>query len=83
MHISLTDELDAYVRAKVEEGLYGNASEVIRDSLRMMIRMERETSLYDEWVRAKLEVAQKELDRGEERPLDMDALIERLNTEKK
>lgn len=36
MHISLTPELEHKVRAKVESGLYNNASEVIREALRFM-----------------------------------------------
>jgi antitoxin ParD1/3/4 len=36
MHISLTPELEAQVRTKVESGLYNNASEVIREALRFM-----------------------------------------------
>lgn len=36
MHISLTPELEARVRAKVDSGLYNNASEVIREALRFM-----------------------------------------------
>jgi antitoxin ParD1/3/4 len=36
MHISLTPELEARVRSKVEKGLYNNASEVIREALRFM-----------------------------------------------
>lgn len=36
MHISLTDNLAALVKAKVESGLYNNASEVIREALRLM-----------------------------------------------
>ncbi len=36
MHISLTPELEKRVRAKVESGLYNNASEVIREALRFM-----------------------------------------------
>ena len=36
MHISLTPELEAKVRAKVESGLYNNASEVVREALRFM-----------------------------------------------
>ena len=36
MHISLTPELEAKVRSKVESGLYNNASEVIREALRYM-----------------------------------------------
>ncbi len=36
MHISLTPELEAKVRSKVDSGLYNNASEVIREALRFM-----------------------------------------------
>jgi antitoxin ParD1/3/4 len=36
MHISLTPELESHVKAKVETGLYNNASEVIREALRFM-----------------------------------------------
>lgn len=36
MHVSLTPELEARVRQKVESGLYNNASEVIREALRFM-----------------------------------------------
>ena len=36
MHVSLTPELEARIRAKVESGLYNNASEVIREALRFM-----------------------------------------------
>jgi antitoxin ParD1/3/4 len=34
MHVSLTDRLEAWVREKVESGLYNNASEVVREALR-------------------------------------------------
>ena len=34
MHVSLTPELQSRVQAKVESGLYDNASEVIREALR-------------------------------------------------
>ena len=36
MHISLTPQLEALVKAKVSSGLYNNASEVIREALRFM-----------------------------------------------
>ena len=36
MHISLTPELEAQVKSKVESGIYNNASEVIREALRFM-----------------------------------------------
>lgn len=43
MHISLTPELEARIKAKVESGLYNNASEVIRDALRFV-------ETHSEWV---------------------------------
>jgi antitoxin ParD1/3/4 len=36
MHVSLTAEPESQVKAKVESGLYNNASEVIREALRFM-----------------------------------------------
>lgn len=36
MNISLTAELEKYVQEKVNSGLYTSASEVIRESLRLM-----------------------------------------------
>ena len=42
MNVSLTPELEKYVRSKVASGLYNNASEVIREALRA--RLEQETA---------------------------------------
>jgi antitoxin ParD1/3/4 len=36
MNISLTPELEKYIQDKVESGLYTSASEVVRESLRLM-----------------------------------------------
>jgi antitoxin ParD1/3/4 len=36
MNVSLTPELEKFVDGKVESGLYNNASEVIRESLRLL-----------------------------------------------
>jgi antitoxin ParD1/3/4 len=41
-NVSLTRELDAFVAAKVEAGLYANASEVMRTALRLLEKEERE-----------------------------------------
>jgi len=41
-NVSLTKELDQFVAAKVEAGLYANASEVMRTALRLLEREERE-----------------------------------------
>ena len=36
MNVSLTPELERFVDEKVESGLYNNASEVVRESLRLL-----------------------------------------------
>ena len=44
MNVSLTAELEKYVRRKVASGLYNNASEVIREALRLHVEHERAPS---------------------------------------
>jgi antitoxin ParD1/3/4 len=41
-NVNLTDELDHFVRAKVDSGRYENASEVVRAALRTLEREEQE-----------------------------------------
>lgn len=64
MHISLTPELEAQVKSKVETGHYNNASEVIRDALRFMIQHEDLIHLM------KLDALRKELAVGEKQALN-------------
>jgi putative addiction module CopG family antidote len=40
MNVSLTPELEQYVRRKVASGLYNNASELIREALRLFVARE-------------------------------------------
>lgn len=42
MNVSLSSELEKFVRAQVESGLYNNASELVRESLRLMINLRRD-----------------------------------------
>ena len=42
MNVSLTPRLVDYVRQKVDAGLYGSSSEVIRDALRMLEERDRQ-----------------------------------------
>ena len=44
MNISLTAELENYVRRKVASGLYNNASEVVREALRALLKREEVAS---------------------------------------
>ena len=41
MNVSLTSELEQYVREKVDSGMYYSASEVIREGLRLLKQREQ------------------------------------------
>ncbi|OGV71790.1 MAG: CopG family transcriptional regulator [Methylophilales bacterium RIFCSPHIGHO2_02_FULL_57_10] len=57
MNVSLPPELEARVRQRVETGMYGSASEVIREALRLF-------EAYEEVRAAKLESLRLDIARG-------------------
>ncbi|MEI6674801.1 MAG: type II toxin-antitoxin system ParD family antitoxin [Verrucomicrobiota bacterium] len=61
MHISLTPELERVVKKKVESGLFNNASEVVRDALRLSMRHEAE----NEWLKREAAIGFAQLEAGE------------------
>jgi antitoxin ParD1/3/4 len=61
MHISLTPELERAVKKKVESGLFNNASEVVRDALRLSMRHEAE----NEWLKREAAIGFAQLEAGE------------------
>jgi len=65
MNISLTPELERIVKSKVDSGLYNNASEVIREALRRMAEQERIEAMKLEWLRAEIDRAWQQAERGE------------------
>ncbi len=61
MHVSLTPELEKAVKSKVASGLYNNASEVIREALRITLKQEGE----NEWLKREAAIGYAQLDAGE------------------
>lgn len=47
MNISLTPQLEAMIRQKVESGLHDDASEVVREALRLLEERDRRERLRD------------------------------------
>ncbi len=82
MHVSLTPELEARVKARVESGLYNNASEVIRDALRFM-------ETHDDWIkevklshlREQLQAGITQLDSGEGIDITAKSALDKLFVE--
>jgi antitoxin ParD1/3/4 len=61
MHVSLTPELEKMIKEKVESGLYNNASEVIREALRVALKVESE----NEWLKREAAIGFAQLEAGE------------------
>ena len=71
MNISLTPQLEDLVKKKVESGLYGSASEVMREALRLLEERDRVHALRLEELRKEI---RKGVDSGEATPLDIGAI---------
>jgi antitoxin ParD1/3/4 len=64
-NISLTAEQDAFIEKAVKSGEYQNASEAVRDALRVLRQRQREDALKLKALRAQLKAGVDALDRGE------------------
>ena len=75
MTISLSPDLERFVRGKVDDGPYPSADAVVREALRLL--QERDDSSHDtlEALRREIQIGIDQADRGEVVPLT-DELIE-------
>ena len=80
MHVSLTDKLDEYVKSKVASGLYNNASEVIREALRLKIAAEETDEIKLQRLRDAIEPAWQQAERGEFADYSLEKSLEKLRT---
>src|SRR2546423_14003259 len=81
-NISLTDEQAAFVEKVVKSGEYQNASEAVRDALRVLQQRRREDSLKLKALRAQIKAGVDALDRGDFIEVSADRLeayLERLS----
>ena len=81
MHVSLTDRLDKYVREKVTSGLYNNASEVIREALRLKISADETDGMKLQRLRDAIDPAIAEADAGLSVPFNMQSILDELDQE--
>jgi len=78
VHVSLTPKLAELVRRKVDSGLYNNASEVVREALRLMAAQDEVNALKLDRLRGALEAGEAS---GPARELDFDAFMKALEEE--
>jgi antitoxin ParD1/3/4 len=74
LNVNLTPQLEAMVREKVASGLYGSASEVVREALRLMEAQDRLRAARLEQLRQDI---REGLDSGPAGELDVDAIKQR------
>lgn len=82
-NISLTPEQDAFVDKIVKAGDYQNASEAVRDALRVLQQRRREDALKLKALRMQIKAGVDSLDNGEFDEVadaDLDAYLEGLTT---
>ena len=64
-NISLTDHFDRFIETEVGSGRYGNASEVVREGLRLIERRKQEERAKLKWLRDAVKEGINQIDRGE------------------
>jgi antitoxin ParD1/3/4 len=74
MNVSLTPELEKFVANKVTSGLYNSASEVIRESLRLLKNHDTLREMRLNELRSQIQTG---IDSGEPQPLDIEDVIKR------
>jgi len=74
MNISLTPELESFVKQKVSTGLYNSVSEVIREALRLLEEKEVIQSMKLQALKSDIQQGLDSLDAGEGTPLDIESI---------
>jgi len=77
-NISLTDRLDRFVENSVTKGHYQNASEVVREGLRLLQQRQQEDMLKLRRLRKAIQEGEDALTRGDYTDIDLEDLPEFL-----
>ena len=77
LNVSLPPELEKKVRQHVESGLYGSASEVIREALRLFEAYQEVRAANLAALRTEIEQGLADIQAGRMRELDMDEIRQR------
>ena len=81
MNFSLTPSLEQFVRDRADSGDYNNASEVVRDAIRLLKRTEERRALKMERLRAAIREGDEALARGEFTDLNSDQELDEFFAE--
>jgi antitoxin ParD1/3/4 len=64
-NVNLTEHFDRYIEAGVTSGRFSNASEVVREGLRLLEQREQEDKARLNWLRAAVKEGFDDMERGD------------------
>ena len=74
MNVSLTPQLESFVKQKVDTGMYNSVSEVVREALRLLEQRDSSQQTKLEMLRKEIDIGIEQLDQGLGRPLDAESI---------
>ena len=78
-NVFLSEQFDSFIATGIEEGRYSNASEVVREGLRLLQQRDAEDRANILWLRGAAQEAIRALDRGEGRSFaSMDGMADHI-----
>ena len=84
-NVNLTDHFDRFIETGITSGRFSNASEVVREGLRLLEQREQEDRAKLEWLRGAVKEATDSIDRGDFEALnseeDLDAFLGKIHEE--
>lgn len=84
-NVNLTDRFDRFIESGVASGRFSNASEMVREALRLLEQREQENQAKLEWLRSAIQEGIDDLDRGDYTavgsPTEIDEFIDRVHAE--
>ncbi len=84
-NVNLTEHFDHFIEIGVTSGRFSNASEVVREGLRLLEQREREDKAKIEWLRAAAKEGFDQLDRGDYVTLnsekELDTFLDQIHKE--
>ena len=84
-NVNLTEHFDQFIETGITTGRFSNASEVVREGLRLLEQREQEDKARIEWLRAAAKEGFDQLDRGDYVALnsekELNAFIKQIHEE--
>ena len=78
INFSLTPQLETFVRECAESGEYNNASEVVRETIRLLKRTAEERSIKQKHLRAAITEGEEAISRGESHVFNSEEELDRF-----